>query len=549
VRGRVLPATTPLACYVTNVPTAPAGAAPRRLADFLREQHGAILRRWEAAARQLAPARGLRGPVLLDHIPQFLEALSGFVQDAREDPATSPPEEFPRIHAVERLELGYDLADVVEEYSLLRTCIAEMAAEEHSPAVRSAELPRLHRAIDVAIALSVQRYEQAAAEHRGRLGAEITRERARAEETLAEAQHRAAELEAVIESIPDAVFIGDATGIKRTNRRALEQLGFDSPEALDRDISTLVDQIQTRHADTGQPMSVEEQVFTLALRGRTAVKEVVIKHLQTGQDVVVRSAAAPVRLGDEILGAVAINSDITERIRQERGLREALDLSERLGGVLAHDLRNPLGVIATSASLLQREGLELRHSRIVARISRNAERIERMIHDLLDYTRVQTGAGVPTNPRPMDLAETCRLVAEESELLFPGRDVEVRVSGDARGRWDPDRAYQAITNLVGNALRYGAEDAPVRIGVEGGEREVLVKVHNRGPAIPAELAGRIFEPFQRGESSASRSGGGLGLGLGLYIVRQIALAHRGTVEVTSSEEAGTTFTLRWPKRG
>jgi len=519
---------------------------PRRLADFLRERRSAILDRWEAAVRQLRPAKDLRRPALLNHIPQFLEELEDFVGDLREHRPAAPPEDIPRLHAVERLEMGYDLADVVEEYSLLRSCILEMAAEEHTPAVRSNELPRLHRAIDLAIALSVQRFEQAAAELRSKLDAELARERNRADETLADAQRRAAELEAVIESIPDAVYIGDETGMKRINQRALDQLGLESREKLNRNLGTLVDEMQVRDAATGESMPLEEQVFTRALAGETAVKDVILKNRKSGEDIVVRSAAAPICLGDKLVGAVAINTDITERNKQERELREALEISERLGGVLAHDLRNPLGVISTSATLLQREALEVRHARIVGRISRSAERIERMIHDLLDYTRAQRGGTLPASPRPTDLADTCRLVAEESELLFPGSKVELNVEGSARGEWDPDRAYQAVSNLVVNAIRYGAANQPVRIDVRGSDREVIVSVHNLGPAIPAAALGAIFEPFQRGPAPAtSRSGG---LGLGLYIVRQIALAHGGSVEVTSDDTVGTTFCMRWPRK-
>src|SRR3954471_87079 len=156
--------------------TAAAIGIARRLADFLHERRAAILDRWEAAVRQLRPAQGLRRPALLDHIPQFLGELESFVGDLREHWPAAPPEDVPRIHAVERLEMGYELGDVVEEYSILRSCITEMAAEEHAPAVRSNELPRLHRRIDLAIALSVRRYEQASAEQRNRLGAELSRE-------------------------------------------------------------------------------------------------------------------------------------------------------------------------------------------------------------------------------------------------------------------------------------------------------------------------------------------------------------------------------------
>ena len=131
-------------------------------------------------------------------------------------------------------------------------------------------------------------------------------------------------------------------------------------------------------------------------------------------------------------------------------------------------------------------------------------------------------------------------------MLFSGSKVQVSVEGNPRGERDPDRIYQAVSNLVVNAIRHGAPNLPVKIAVRGADRDVTVSVHNDGPAIPLEAVGTIFEPFQCGPSAGtSRSGG---LGLGLYIVRQIALAHGGTVEMTSDDAVGTTFFLRLPRK-
>ncbi|MGZ6142824.1 MAG: GAF domain-containing protein, partial [Myxococcales bacterium] len=141
----------------------PTGRAPevRRLADFLRERHDEIMARWEAEVRRLRPARFLTRPVLLDHVPDFLRQLTDFVSEAREHHQTAPPSQFPVVHALERLDLGYDLAEVVEEYGTLRQCIIVLAQAEGSPALVSAELPRLHHAIDLAIGASVARYSHA----------------------------------------------------------------------------------------------------------------------------------------------------------------------------------------------------------------------------------------------------------------------------------------------------------------------------------------------------------------------------------------------------
>jgi len=138
-----------------------ASEEPRRLADFLREHSEEILALWESEVRKVRVARTLDRPVLLDHLPEFLEDLAVYVGDLRTGQTVPPPEENPRIHALERLEVGYDLAEVVAEYAILRRCITELASRTHAPALRSAELPRLHDAIDRAIASSVVRYTEA----------------------------------------------------------------------------------------------------------------------------------------------------------------------------------------------------------------------------------------------------------------------------------------------------------------------------------------------------------------------------------------------------
>src|SRR3954470_12912465 len=137
-----------------------ASAEPRRLADFLRENRDRILAHWEIEVRNIGAARHLDRPVLLDHLPQFIEELAEYVDDVRTGQDVRPPGEHPQIHALERLEVGYDLAEVVAEYAVLRRCITELASDRHTPALRSAELPRLHEAIDMAIASSVVRYAE-----------------------------------------------------------------------------------------------------------------------------------------------------------------------------------------------------------------------------------------------------------------------------------------------------------------------------------------------------------------------------------------------------
>src|SRR5439155_721726 len=124
---------------------------PRRLADFLRAHRERILSDWLAAVRRLAPARDLDRPILLDYLPQFLDELADFLDDVRAGNPATEPEKLPAMHALERLEVGYDLAEVVEEYAILRQCVIDLVHHESAPAMRSAQLARLHSGIDPAI--------------------------------------------------------------------------------------------------------------------------------------------------------------------------------------------------------------------------------------------------------------------------------------------------------------------------------------------------------------------------------------------------------------
>lgn len=217
-------------------------------------------------------------------------------------------------------------------------------------------------------------------------------------------------------------------------------------------------------------------------------------------------------------------------------------IRERFVGVLGHDLRNPLNVILTSADSMVRSGrLESGFYPVVGRIARNAEQMNRMIHDLLDLSRGRLGGGLPIQRSHMQMGEVCRIVADDLRLSYPARTITVRSEGDLWGEWDRDRVAQAIENVTTNAMKYGQDPVEITAHAEGAS--VIVTIRNGGPAIAPERIATLFEPFKRTE----RSGRHEGLGLGLYIVSEIMRAHGGRVDVESTDEDGTTFTLHWPR--
>lgn len=231
-------------------------------------------------------------------------------------------------------------------------------------------------------------------------------------------------------------------------------------------------------------------------------------------------------------------------------LEETIRHNELFAGVLAHDLRNPLGAMMTAAQMMltRGEGLEMRPdrtARFVGRILSSGQRMMGMIDQLLDFTRARSGGGIRVEPREADLAELCAQACDELELGHPEWTITREVRGDLRGRWDPDRLLQVLSNLIGNAGQHGAAGAPIAVTLDGRDAElVILDVHNQG-TVPESLVAHLFDPFRSaGQRRRDHTGG---LGLGLFIVRELVRAHNGTVGMSSNQATGTTFTVRLPR--
>ncbi|MBK6529599.1 MAG: sensor histidine kinase [Deltaproteobacteria bacterium] len=150
-------------------------------------------------------------------------------------------------------------------------------------------------------------------------------------------------------------------------------------------------------------------------------------------------------------------------------------------GILGHDLRNPLAAIVTGATLLiNAEGLDDRSVRIAARMLSSANRMGRMIDDLLDLTRTRFGDAIPIVRAPIDLDPICRQVTAELEGLRPDGSLGFTATGDLRGEWDGDRIAQVLSNLLRNAIQHGGESVPISLTAEGHGDGVRVTVHNGG---------------------------------------------------------------------
>jgi PAS domain S-box-containing protein len=250
--------------------------------------------------------------------------------------------------------------------------------------------------------------------------------------------------------------------------------------------------------------------------------------------------------GGKAVRMVGALQDITERKVAEQEARRRAEFEQHLIGIVSHDLRNPINAITMAAGLVLKQGnLNEAQRRNMRRIVSSAERANRMLRDLLDFTQARLKGGLPVEPRALDLHELTRQVVEEVQVTHPDRRVILEQSGNGWGEWDEDRLAQLITNLVNNALTYGDAHCAVRVRTRGRPNTVALSVHNAGPPIPSELLPRLFEPLKRGEPREGRSSHSIGLGL--FIVKHIVEAHGGCISVHSTVALGTTFTVHLPR--
>jgi signal transduction histidine kinase len=242
----------------------------------------------------------------------------------------------------------------------------------------------------------------------------------------------------------------------------------------------------------------------------------------------------------------AIDQSLAESILR---FTQDLDKSKEMFlAILGHDLRNPIGAVMTSARfMLETKELTEPHLTLTTRIVSASTRMQQMVGALLDFTRSRLGGGIPITRARINMGKVVHDVVDEIAAAHPARTINIDARGSLDGDWDCERITQVLSNLISNALEHGGERTVVNVGVQGDAREVRIAIHNRGPSIPPEQLDGIFNAMKRQGDSGAAAGPSGNLGLGLYIADQIVCAHKGRMEVESSEERGTTFTVVLPR--
>lgn len=242
----------------------------------------------------------------------------------------------------------------------------------------------------------------------------------------------------------------------------------------------------------------------------------------------------------------AIDQALAESI--EAFTRKATATNDLFLGVLGHDLRAPLATITSAADVLTRrhptpaQSIELGGS-----VKRAARHMAGMVEDLIGYARLQRGNPMPMQRGPTDAGVVCRDAIVDAESVFAHRRIALETAGDLTGEFDPVTLRQLMTNLFLNALQHGAQGGVVQAALKGWSDQLTLSVCNEGEQIGDDALEKIFEPlFQAGGSDRGMLGRSSS-GLGLFIAREVATAHGGTIKVTSTPAGRTTFEVVLPR--
>lgn len=348
-------------------------------------------------------------------------------------------------------------------------------------------------------------------------------------------------------SIPGILFTADATGnVDYFNRRWFEYTGFSAAQSSSWLLATNAED-RVAMEKSWKARLREGLPFEIEVRIRRADGEY-RWHL-------CRAVPEPGRNG-KAASWVATLTDITERkaaeLERERLLRDALDAvraRDEFLSIASHELRTPLASLQLQLEMLlhpPRLAPPMTPDRLekkLATAARQVERLARLVSELLDVTRIAAGR-MKLETEDVDLAHVAEDVVSRfhADAVKAGSEVSLDAPAPVQGRWDRSRIEQVLTNLLGNALKFGA-GKPIEISVHPEDASARIVVRDHGVGIPKSAMTRIFERFERAQSSSSYGG----LGLGLYIARQIVESHGGTISVSSTEGDGATFVIALPR--
>ena len=381
---------------------------------------------------------------------------------------------------------------------------------------------------------------------RAAIGMEIARLYADLEQALRRVSESAIQLDTIFDSTDAGIYVANAAGhFTRINTYGARMLGLSETMSHPaRDKARAVYELRDERGNLIPPE--EEPLFIARSRNVPVEQRVIIHRFDTGADIPTLARCTPMRNGQgEVIGAVCALMDIT-------GINELERQKDEFLGIVSHELKTPLTTLKILSQMLARRmraSDEPRAQEQAERMTTAIIRMERLINDLLDVTRIQEGKMTLTLA-VCDLGAICRDALREQEIInqrpihlsLPDRE-SLPIHADT------ERLRQVVVNLLSNALKYSPANMPVTLRVREAGGQYLVSVEDHGPGLPPDERRRLFHRFYRAPSVQVQSGSGVGLGLGLFISREIVLNHGGKIWVESEPGHGSVFTFSIPRAG
>jgi PAS domain S-box-containing protein len=254
-------------------------------------------------------------------------------------------------------------------------------------------------------------------------------------------------------------------------------------------------------------------------------------------------------VGQQVAVALERAGLVEAERRARAAAEEAVRLHDEFLAVVSHDLRAPLAAIRARAQLVRRRALSGRAADVepsMRMIEASAAQMSAQIDELVDLARLKAGQPLALELVDVDMIALVRAAIEE--LAYDTERHPIQLTTDLAslaGTGDPVRLKRVLTNLLSNAIKYSPDGGPISVQVEGGDDWAAIHVQDQGLGIPAADVPYIFERFRRGSNVVGRIPGE---GLGLAGARQVVEQHGGTLQVHSTEQLGSTFTVRLPLR-
>jgi len=439
-------------------------------------------------------------------------------------------------------ELRADLPNEQADYDALQRATQELERSIESEVEAGRRGMERARLLQTRIAVGLVMVALAATVLVGIVGRRLRGLSIEAEVRRREAVRARREIDALLEATGDGVLgIGLDGRCISMNHVGSELLGYTELEIRGRDVH---DTVHHSVAD-GTSRSRETSPILRALEeGTQAERDDDVLWRRRGTSFPARWSLRPLVDGIELRGAVLTFTDMTAIREHEEALRRAVRARDEVVAIVSHDLRNPLGVVAAAADLLIDLPLdEDERTEQASIIARSAGRMGRLIEDLLDVASIEADAMVVrTSP------EEAGPILEEIEAVFGdqarerGLTLTTKVAtGTPPARADRDRLFQALSNLVGNALKFTPAGGTIVVAAAAARDGVSFTVTDDGPGIPEDERDRLFDRFWQAERHDRT-----GAGLGLAIARGIAEAHGGHVDMSSTPGEGASFSLVLP---